>query len=152
MRVLATLSEAIPNNTDAASSLACHLIDSVVVFICLICQRSCLQMKDISHDHLVRFIGASVAAPHCCLLTEYCPRGSLEDILENDQIQLDAMFRRSLLHDITKVVLRCFLFHCRLLPDVAAPAPNVALRDVINEKAGVLCWLPRAFFHRLTFP
>ena len=60
-------------------------------------------MKDVTHDHLVRFIGASVTAPHCCLLTEYCPRGSLEDILENDQIQLDAMFRRSLIHDITKV-------------------------------------------------
>lgn len=60
-------------------------------------------MKDVTHDHLVRFIGASVTAPHCCLLTEYCPRGSLEDILENDQIQLDAMFRRSLMHDITKV-------------------------------------------------
>jgi serine/threonine protein kinase len=60
-------------------------------------------MKDVTHDHLVRFIGASVTAPHCCLLTEYCPRGSLEDILENDQIQLDAMFRRSLIHDIAKV-------------------------------------------------
>lgn len=61
------------------------------------------QMKDVTHDHLVRFIGACVTAPHCCLLTEYCPRGSLEDILENDQIQLDAMFRRSLIHDIIKV-------------------------------------------------
>lgn len=61
------------------------------------------QMKDMSHDHLVRFIGASVTAPHCYLLTEYCPRGSLEDILENEQIQLDAMFRRSLMHDIIKV-------------------------------------------------
>lgn len=29
--------------------------------------------------------------------------GWQEDILENDQIQLDAMFRRSLMHDITKV-------------------------------------------------
>ncbi|EFX72574.1 hypothetical protein DAPPUDRAFT_201000 [Daphnia pulex] len=62
------------------------------------------RMKDVTHDHLVRFIGASVTAPHCCLLTEYCPRGSLEDILENDQIQLDAMFRRSLIHDITKAM------------------------------------------------
>ncbi|KAI9553877.1 hypothetical protein GHT06_019147 [Daphnia sinensis] len=62
------------------------------------------RMKDVTHDHLVRFIGASVSAPHCCLLTEYCPRGSLEDILENDQIQLDAMFRRSLIHDIVKAM------------------------------------------------
>lgn len=72
----------------------------LVVFLVLLAS---VQMKDVTHDHLVRFIGASVTAPHCCLLTEYCPRGSLEDILENDQIQLDAMFRRSLMHDITKV-------------------------------------------------
>lgn len=62
-------------------------------------------MKDVSHDHLVRFIGACVSAPNGCLLTEYCPRGSLEDILENDQIQLDGMFRYSLMHDIIKVGL-----------------------------------------------
>lgn len=68
-------------------------------------------MKDVTHDHLVRFIGASVTAPHCCLLTEYCPRGSLEDILENDQIQLDAMFRRSLMHDITKVSRYMYMSH-----------------------------------------
>jgi len=62
-----------------------------------------LQMKDLTHDHLVRFIGASINGPHYCLLTEYCPRGSLEDILQNDQIQLDGMFRYSLMHDIIKV-------------------------------------------------
>jgi len=36
-------------------------------------------------------------------MTKLGPRGSLEDILENEQIQLDAMFRRSLMHDIIKV-------------------------------------------------
>lgn len=67
-----------------------------------------LQMKDLTHDHLVRFIGASINGPHYCLLTEYCPRGSLEDILQNDQIQLDGMFRYSLMHDIIKVHLSSF--------------------------------------------
>ena len=65
-------------------------------------------MKDLTHDHLVRFIGASINGPHYCLLTEYCPRGSLEDILQNDQIQLDGMFRYSLMHDIIKVHLSSF--------------------------------------------
>lgn len=36
------------------------------------------QMKDLQHDHLVRFYGACVEPPHCCLLTEYCPKGSLQ--------------------------------------------------------------------------
>jgi len=36
------------------------------------------KMKDLHHDHLVRFIGACVDGPTPCLLTEYCPRGSLQ--------------------------------------------------------------------------
>lgn len=60
------------------------------------------RMKDLHHDHLVRFLGACVDAPNCYLLTEYCPKGSLQDILENEQIQLDWMFRYSLMHDIVK--------------------------------------------------
>lgn len=61
------------------------------------------QMKDIQHDHLVRFYGACVDPPNCSILTEYCPKGSLQDILENDQIKLDWMFKLSLMHDITRV-------------------------------------------------
>ena len=61
------------------------------------------QMKDLHHDHLVRFIGACVDPPNCCLLTEYCPRGSLQDILEDEDIQLEWNFRYSLIHDIVKV-------------------------------------------------
>ncbi|XP_046998481.1 atrial natriuretic peptide receptor 1-like [Schistocerca americana] len=60
------------------------------------------RMKDLHHDHLVRFLGACVDPPNCYLLTEYCPKGSLQDILENEQIQLDWMFRYSLMHDIVK--------------------------------------------------
>lgn len=59
------------------------------------------QMKEISNDHLVRFYGACVDPPHC-LLTEYCPKGSLQDILENDEIKLDWMFKLSLMHDIIR--------------------------------------------------
>lgn len=60
------------------------------------------QIKDLSNDHLVRFYGACVDPPNCYLLTEYCPKGSLQDILENDQIKLDWMFKLSLMHDIIR--------------------------------------------------
>lgn len=63
-------------------------------------------MKDIQHEHLVRFYGACVDPPNCCILTEYCPKGSLQDILENDQIKLDWMFKLSLMHDITRVSIK----------------------------------------------
>lgn len=60
-------------------------------------------MKDLHHDHLVRFYGACIDPPECCFLTEYCPKGSLQDILENEQFKLDWMFRYSIMHDIVKV-------------------------------------------------
>uniref|UniRef100_A0AAR2JPN4 Guanylate cyclase n=1 Tax=Pygocentrus nattereri TaxID=42514 RepID=A0AAR2JPN4_PYGNA len=37
-----------------------------------------------------------------CIVTEYCPRGSLQDILENESITLDWMFKYSLINDIVK--------------------------------------------------
>ncbi|XP_013783339.1 atrial natriuretic peptide receptor 1-like, partial [Limulus polyphemus] len=59
-------------------------------------------IKSLQHDHIARFIGACVDSPTCFLITEYCPKGSLQDILENDQIQLDWTFRYSLMHDLIK--------------------------------------------------
>lgn len=61
------------------------------------------RMKDIQHDHLVRFYGACLdPSPDPFILTEYCPKGSLQDILENETIKLDWMFKISLMHDIVK--------------------------------------------------
>ncbi|KAL3886487.1 hypothetical protein ACJMK2_026472, partial [Sinanodonta woodiana] len=60
------------------------------------------RIKDLQSDHVVRFIGASIDAPHMCILTEYCQKGSLQDVLENEQIKLDWMFRYSLMQDIVR--------------------------------------------------
>ncbi|XP_050335599.1 atrial natriuretic peptide receptor 1 isoform X2 [Bactrocera neohumeralis] len=59
-------------------------------------------MKDLQHDHLVKFYGACLDPPKRFLLTEYCPKGSLQDILENEQFQLDWMIKLSLMHDIVR--------------------------------------------------
>ncbi|CAH0562272.1 unnamed protein product [Brassicogethes aeneus] len=61
-------------------------------------------MKDLANDNLVKFYGASVDIPNC-IVTEYCPRGSLQDILENDKINLDWMFKMSLLMDIVRGIV-----------------------------------------------
>lgn len=58
-------------------------------------------MKDVLHEHLVKFYGAVIENVPC-LLTEYCPKGSLQDILENHEISLDWMFKLSLMHDLAK--------------------------------------------------
>lgn len=36
------------------------------------------QMRDLRHDNLVQFIGACVDSPNICIVTQYCPKGSLE--------------------------------------------------------------------------
>uniref|UniRef100_A0AAZ3QDM6 Guanylate cyclase n=1 Tax=Oncorhynchus tshawytscha TaxID=74940 RepID=A0AAZ3QDM6_ONCTS len=59
-------------------------------------------MRDVQFNHLTRFIGACIDPPNNCIVTEYCPRGSLQDILENESINLDWMFRYSLINDIVK--------------------------------------------------
>uniref|UniRef100_A0A8D3C9L7 Guanylate cyclase n=1 Tax=Scophthalmus maximus TaxID=52904 RepID=A0A8D3C9L7_SCOMX len=59
-------------------------------------------MRDVQFNHLTRFIGACIDPPNICIVTEYCPRGSLQDILENESINLDWMFRYSLINDIVK--------------------------------------------------
>lgn len=60
------------------------------------------RMKDLQHDHLVKFYGACLDPAKSFILTEYCQKGSLQDILENEQFQLDWMFKLSLMHDIVR--------------------------------------------------
>ncbi|XP_070554875.1 speract receptor-like [Ptychodera flava] len=59
-------------------------------------------MRDMRHDNICKFIGASVDRPHICILMEYCPKGSLQDILENEKVKLDDMFIASIIADIMK--------------------------------------------------
>ncbi|XP_070154302.1 atrial natriuretic peptide receptor 1 isoform X1 [Polyergus mexicanus] len=63
------------------------------------------QVRDVTSENTVRFIGACLCSPSptVLILTEYCPRGSLKDVLENEAIKLDWNFRMSLIHDIVKV-------------------------------------------------
>lgn len=59
-------------------------------------------MKDLSHDHLVKFFGACLQPNDSCLLTEYCSKGSLQDLLENEQFKMDKMISVSLIQDIVR--------------------------------------------------
>lgn len=56
------------------------------------------------HENIITFIGACVEANNICILTAYCARGSLEDVLANEDLHLDNMFISSLIADIIKVI------------------------------------------------
>ncbi|XP_044740931.1 atrial natriuretic peptide receptor 1 [Chrysoperla carnea] len=59
------------------------------------------RMKDLQHYHLAKFYGACLEYPNLCLLTEYCPRGSLFDLLKKNRFKNDWMVQLSLIQDIT---------------------------------------------------
>ncbi|KAL4224613.1 Nitrogen permease regulator 2 [Mactra antiquata] len=60
------------------------------------------QMQMASHGNLAKFVGACFDPGHMLIMMEYCPRGSLQDMLQNDSIELDWSFRYSLINDIIK--------------------------------------------------
>lgn len=60
------------------------------------------QMRELGHENVISFIGASVETNSVAILTSYCARGSLYDVLNNDDLYLDHMFVSSLVSDIIK--------------------------------------------------
>ncbi|KAB0794058.1 hypothetical protein PPYR_13678 [Photinus pyralis] len=60
------------------------------------------QIREVRHENLITFIGASVEHGNVAILTAYCPRGSLEDVLNNEDLHLDNMFISSLVSDMLK--------------------------------------------------
>ncbi|GIX94512.1 atrial natriuretic peptide receptor 1 [Caerostris darwini] len=60
------------------------------------------KIREAQHQNIASFIGACIDAPNVAILTEYCPKGSLQDVLKNESLDLDWMFRYSLINDIVK--------------------------------------------------
>lgn len=64
---------------------------------------SSLQMKDLRHENVNPLLGFFCDSGMFAIVTEFCSRRSLEDILTNDDLKLDWMFKSSLLLDLIKV-------------------------------------------------
>ncbi|KAJ6645523.1 Guanylate cyclase 32E [Pseudolycoriella hygida] len=62
-------------------------------------------LRDLRHDNICAFIGACTDPPNICIITEYCTRGSLKDVLENEDVKLDNMFTASMVADIIRGML-----------------------------------------------
>ncbi|KAH3894135.1 atrial natriuretic peptide receptor 2-like isoform X2 [Dreissena polymorpha] len=59
-------------------------------------------LRDLHHDNLNPFIGVSVEPGNSFILMKYCSKGSLQDVLENEDIKLDHMFKMSFLLDLSR--------------------------------------------------
>ncbi|NXF32742.1 GUC2F cyclase, partial [Nyctibius bracteatus] len=60
------------------------------------------KMKDLRHENVNLFLGFFLDCGIFAIVTEYCTRGSLEDLLRNEDMKLDWMFKSSLVMDLIK--------------------------------------------------
>lgn len=59
-----------------------------------------------NHDNLNRFVGANLDdSNEAVFLWRFCPKNSLSEILFNDDIRLDMMFKTSMIKDVISVLL-----------------------------------------------
>lgn len=49
--------------------------------------------RQLDHPNLCKFIGGSIEVPYVSIITEFCPKGSLSDVLLNDDIPINWGFR-----------------------------------------------------------
>uniref|UniRef100_A0A3Q3L9D9 Guanylate cyclase n=1 Tax=Mastacembelus armatus TaxID=205130 RepID=A0A3Q3L9D9_9TELE len=60
------------------------------------------EVRQLDHPNLCKFIGGSIEVPYVSIITEHCPKGSLSDVLLNDDIPINWGFRLSFATDITR--------------------------------------------------
>uniref|UniRef100_A0A3B3RT21 Guanylate cyclase n=1 Tax=Paramormyrops kingsleyae TaxID=1676925 RepID=A0A3B3RT21_9TELE len=60
------------------------------------------KMKDLRNENVNPFLGFFADCSMFAVVTEHCSRGSLQDLLRNDDVKLDWMFKSSLLLDLIK--------------------------------------------------
>ncbi|KAB5559416.1 hypothetical protein PHYPO_G00028770 [Pangasianodon hypophthalmus] len=75
------------------------------------------EVRELDHPNLAKFIGGSIEVPYICIITEYCPKGSLADVLLNEDIPINWGFRLSFATDIARGMAYLHqhkMFHGRL--------------------------------------
>ncbi|XP_031345081.1 retinal guanylyl cyclase 2 isoform X2 [Photinus pyralis] len=61
-----------------------------------------VMLHGLRHENLNPLIGCLAEPPRAALVAEWCSRGSLQDVLQQDEIKLDWSFRLSLLTDLVR--------------------------------------------------
>lgn len=74
------------------------------------------QMKDLRNENVNPFLGFFLDCSMFAMVTEHCSRGSLQDLLRNEDVKLDWMFKSSLMLDLIKVIKKKSLLEKNRLP------------------------------------
>ncbi|XP_029303813.1 retinal guanylyl cyclase 1 [Cottoperca gobio] len=61
-----------------------------------------IKLRDMRHENLNLFLGLFYDSGIFGVVTEHCSRGSLENLLSNEEVRLDWMFKSSLLMDLIR--------------------------------------------------
>lgn len=77
--------------------VAIKLLDKDSVSVNMQLRLDVKAMRDIRHKNLAAFVGACCDSPNVCVLMELGPKGSLDDLLSSDTLNLDWNFKFALL-------------------------------------------------------
>ncbi|XP_068873177.1 retinal guanylyl cyclase 2 isoform X3 [Aphelocoma coerulescens] len=84
--------KSITRSASLKSTVATHETSNVALY----------EMKGLRHENVNLFLGFFSDCGIFAIVTEYCSRGSLEDLLRNEDMKLDWMFKSSLVMDLIK--------------------------------------------------
>ncbi|KAI4828974.1 hypothetical protein KUCAC02_023039 [Chaenocephalus aceratus] len=70
--------------------------------LCKTIRKEVKEVRLLDHPNLCKFIGGSIEVPYVSIITEYCPKGSLSDVLLNEDIPINWGFRLSFATDIAR--------------------------------------------------
>lgn len=93
--------------------VALKIYESKTLHITREMKKQMRMMRDLRHMNINPFVGACVDQRMFIIVTEYCFKGSLQDILENELIRLDKMFIASMIKDIIQGMI--FLHNSELM-------------------------------------
>nr|XP_020831893.1 atrial natriuretic peptide receptor 1-like [Phascolarctos cinereus] len=65
-----------------------------------IIRKEVKQVRELDHPNICKFLGGCIEEPNIAIVTEYCPKGSLNDVLLSEDIPINWGFRFSFATDI----------------------------------------------------
>ncbi|XP_061740024.1 atrial natriuretic peptide receptor 2-like [Nerophis ophidion] len=60
------------------------------------------EVRQLDHPNLCKFMGGCIEVPYVSIITEHCPKGSLADVLLNEDIPINWGFRLSFATDVAR--------------------------------------------------